>query len=347
MEQMQDYTIMLEQVNSPAFLVQNDVIVAANRGAKQYMVEIGTPIASILTSGQEEYPLFQKGSMYLTICLCGTEHSCCVTQLQDCQVFTIDENSPHAQLQVLALAAQHLSMPISEISLLLDQLSGISNADKAKISQNLYKLQRMIGNMSDAGQYRSHTPQMVTYEICAIFEEILEKSKTLLSQRNITLNYELPAQPIYSLADPEMLKRAAYNLISNAAKFTPAGAQIHIALKQYDKRLHLTVTNGLAAHKEESASMFNRYTRQPGLEDPKFGLGLGMSLVHAAAVAHGGTVLAEQTENQSLKITMTLAIRKSKDSNVRSNILIPDLYGGQDQALIELSDVLPYQLYMD
>lgn len=347
MEQMQDYHIMLEQMNSPAFLVQNDMIVAVNRGAKQYMVEIGTPIVSILTSGQEEYPLFQKGSMYLTIHLCGTEHSCCATQLQGCQIFTIDENTPHAQLQVLALAAQHLSMPVSEISLLLERLSGVSSADKAKISQNLYKLQRMIGNMSDAGQYRSHTPQMITYEICAIFEEILEKSKTLLSQRNITLNYELPTQPVYSLAEPEMLKRAAYNLISNAAKFAPSDAQIHVVLKQCDKRLHFTVTNGVAAAKKESASIFNRYTRQPGLEDPKFGLGLGMTLVHAAAVAHGGTVLAEHTQNQGLKITMTLAIRKSKDSNVRSPVLIPELYGGQDQALIELSDVLPYQLYMD
>ena len=344
MEQMH---IMLEQMNSPAFLVQDGVITAVNRRAQQYMAEVGISIASILTSGQEEYSLFQAGCMYLTITLYGTDYSCCVTQLQDSQLFIIDEINPHTQLQVLGLAAQQLSLPISEISLLVEQLSNVSNTQKAKINHNLHKLQRLLENMSDAGQYVDNTPKMVTYELCALFEEILEKAKVLLSENRITLLYDLPSQPVYSLAEPEMLKRAVYNLISNAAKFTVEGGQIQISLKQLNDRLHFTVINNFNTAKNASVNIFNRYTRQPGLEDSKLGLGLGMTLVHAAAVAHGGTVLAEQTDKKNMKVTMTMAIRKRKETEVRSPILIPDIYGGRDQALIELSDVLPYQLYMN
>lgn len=347
MEQMQDYRVMMEQMNSPAFLVQNGNIIAVNQRASQYWIEVDTPIAPMLASGAEEYDQFQKGCIYLNIQLCGVPHPCTVLHLQDCHLFTVEERASNTELQVLELAAQQLCVPISEISLLTEQLSDRTGSQIAKIKQNLYKLQRIIGNMSDAGQYTSGTPKMATHDLCALLEEVLEKSKTLLSESKIKLTYILPERPIFSMADPEMLKRAIYNLISNAAKFTPACGEIHVQAKQISSRLYLSVTDGSKNKDVPSTGFFHRYTRQAGLEDPRFGLGLGMTLVHGAAVAHGGTVLAEQTDAGHTKITMTLAIQKNKDTNVRAPILIPDIYGGNDQALIELSDVLPYQLYTD
>lgn len=347
MEQIQDYNIMLEQLQVPAFLVHDGIITAVNRRAAQYMVEPNTPVASILTSGQEEYSRLQSGSMYLNISLCGITHCCSITHLDYGQLFTIEEDTSNAELQVLALAAQQLCMPISEISLLLEQLSDISQTQKAKINQNLNKLQRLIGNMSDAAMLIEQKPVMVSYELCAIFEEVLEKAKVLLAHSSLNLEYSIPNQPIYGLAEPEMLKRAVYNLISNAAKFTPAGGSIHAVLHKVGNRLYFSVTDGSKNTKVSSTNIFHRYSRQPGLEDLRFGLGLGITLIHAAATAHGGTLLAEQTEDRCLKITMTLAILKSKNSDVRSPVLIPDLYGGRDQALIELADVLPYHLFQD
>ena len=342
---MEDQEIMLSQINQPAFLVQNGEIICANQRAMQYMVEIGTPVSKLLISGKEEYSEFQSGSIYLIISLCGTEHPCCVTQLQDHQLFIVEESPTNAQLQVLALAAQQLCMPLSEITLLLDRITNIPDADKAQVKHNLYKLQRIIGNMSDAENLINSKPNMRTCEICSFMEEILEKAKTLLSQSGISLQYQLPNQPIFTQADSDLIKRAVYNLISNAAKFGTKLKPIKITLKQNGNRVYMTVSGG-ALSNVPADNVFRRYSRQPGLEDPRFGLGLGMSFVHAATSAHGGTVLVEKTQDGT-KVTMTLAITKSTQSVVRSPILIPDLYGGRDQALIELSDILSYQLYMD
>lgn len=347
MEPIQDHKVMLAQLNEPAFFVQNGVITAVNQRATQYMAEIGTPIESLLISAKEEYAEFQSGCIYLNIRLCGTEHTCRVTRLQDCQLFTVEESTSSSRLQVLALAAQQLCIPLSEISLILDQLSDIPAEQKAKVSQNLYRMQRMIGNMSDAENLSGSDAKLRTYEICSFLEEILEKAKTMLSQNDLQITYSLPAQPVFTLAEPELLKRAIYNLISNAVKFTPSGGSIEISLKQIGNRLHLCITNSGIISTANAGSIFHRYCRQPGLEDPKFGIGLGMTFVHAAATVHGGTILIENCGQQGTKITMTIAIRKNKNSDIRSPILIPDLYGGRDQALIELSDVLSYQLYMD
>lgn len=344
MDQFQDLNTMIGQMPLPAFLAHDGVIAAVNQPAAQRTAAVGMAVADILVTGKEEYQQFQNGSLYLTICLGGTQYACSITQLQAHQLFTVEDDSPRTELQALALAAQQLCVPISEISLITERLSHIPEEERSKIKRNLYRLQRIIGNMSDAGQFVTAAPQMVTCELRALFMEVFDKAKTLLSHSGVDIHYQLPAQPVFSLAQPEMLKRAVYNLLSNAVKFTPAGKTIHIDLNRTDSRLYLSVS-GSQFTESLHGSIFKRYTRQPGLEDPKSGIGLGMTLIHSAATAHGGTVLVAPTEDQGLKITMTLSIRKAKDNLVRSPVIIPDIYGGQDQALIELSDVLPYQLY--
>ena len=142
-----------------------------------------------------------------------------------------------------------------------------------------------------------------------------------------------------------MLARAIYNLLSNAAKFSDAECLIDAALSRSGNRILFTVcTKPSALSSIELSTMFHRYKREPGLEDPRFGMGLGMTMIHTAATAHGGTVLVEQPDDV-LRVTFTMAVKTSHDGTVRSPILLPDIYGGMDQALIELSDVLPTELY--
>lgn len=333
------YEAILSQMHQPAFLVHNGIITAVNAAATGRFAKVDTPIEELIATGKEEYKELTQGQLILTISLCGTEYPCTVTCLEDMRLFTIETETIQAELQVLALAAQQLSFPISELTLLLNQLPDVEK--KAEITQNLYRLKRIIGNMSDAS--RSTIINKNQANVCAVFREMLEKAQALLSNSGITLTYKLPNQPIYSLVHQETLKRAVYNLLSNAAKFSDGSKKVNAELKQTGNKLYFTVSsNGSSG----GGNLFHRYTRQPGLEERKFGLGLGMSLVHKAAVAHSGTVLIEQDSGEIFRVTMTLSITKGGDNTVRSPMLFPDFYGGNDQALIELSDVLSSELYL-
>lgn len=345
MSQAQDLKTMLEQLRTPAFLVRDGVITERNTAAAQHLAEIGTKISDILVTGQEEYADFQSGNLYLTVQLSGTVYPSAVTQLMEDQLFQLEEPAASSELQTLALAASQLSFPLSELSALLNRLSNIPEDDRSKISHNIHKLQRILGNMTNAGQYVHTAPGMITYELCAIFEEVLEKSKCLLDEGGVALRYSLPSQPIYSLAAPEMLKRALYNLISNAVKFSAPDTAVECTVKQIGSKVYISVSNLPDSAPIAGSNIFHRYLRSPGLENHKYGIGLGMPIIHGAASAHGGAVLVEQLRDKGTRITMTLAIQKSKDGTVRSPILIPDIYGSQDQALIELSEVLPHSLY--
>lgn len=337
MPQKQDLENMLDQLYSPAFLVAEGKITAANSAAKQRFAEIGAPVSELIVTGAEEYSSFEDGSLYLTIRLAETAYPCVITQLQEHQLFQIEEAESHTQLLALSLAASQINMPLSELALLTGKLP--DDPDKAKIQHSLRRIQRILGNMSDAWQYASAVPAMVTCDLCSLLREVLEKASALLSESGIEVRYTVPSQTVHSLAAPEMLKRAAYNMLSNAAKFSPPNSTIQVQVNPSGSKLYLTVSN--QPNQASLSGMFHRYKRSPGLENPKNGIGLGMSLIHSAAAAHGGTVLVEQMKEDYVRITMSLAIRKSKENAMRSPVIIPDIYGGQDQALIELSDVLP------
>ena len=92
-------------------------------------------------------------------------------------------------------------------------------------------------------------------------------------------------------------------------------------------------------------TVYSRYRRQPGMEDNRFGIGLGMVLIRSTATAHGGTVLIDHPSEGGVRLTMTLAIKQNLDSAVRASIMQVDYAGERDHSLIELSDVLPSSLY--
>ena len=339
-----DYQTILAQINQPAFLVQDGIITAVNRNAENYFIAPGTPIDELLIVGKEEYHQLQAGSLYLTVHASGTNHPCVVSCLEDGHLFTINTSAQQSELQVLSLAAQQLTFPMSELSLLLDQLDDSNSATTGRIRKDLARIKRIIRNMSDASRYVTATPTFQSCDIYAVLAEILEKAQTLLAESGTTLTYRIPNQPLCGMINQEMIRRAVYNLLSNAAKFSDETKHIDVQVTQNAKKLYFTVTSQKPLQ-NITGNMFNRYLRQPGLEDRKYGLGLGMSLIHAAAVAHKGTVLIDQDEKHQFRVTMTLSVIKNTDSVVRSPVLLPDFYGGNDQALIELSDVLSTDLY--
>ncbi len=343
MEQNNDLQAMLDQLDSPAFFVREGLISAVNSSAKQRMAEIGMQVEQLLLCGAEEYSHFQNGSLYLTVSLGGFAYRCVVTKLAEQELFTIDLSSTDRQLQVLSLAASQLRAPLLELSMEINKVNSKDTEHSARLNQSLYRLQRIIGNMADTAELSCCSPNMQTQELCSVFEEVLQKAQMYLSYSDITVKYRLPQQPILCLADSQMLTRAVYNLLSNACKFSQPGSTVDITVNKINNKVYFTVCN--LSDRIMHGNMFSRYTRRPGLEDPKFGLGLGMTLIHTVAAAHGGTVLIEQSQEKGTRVTFTVAIRKSTDTSVRTPILRPDAYGGRDQALVELSDVLPYSLY--
>lgn len=355
MEYTEDTTAMLELIPSPAFFVKDGIITDANTAACQRQVPVGGPLRPMLVTGFEEYDSFPGGCLYLTLRICGVPCSASVTQVSGQQLFVLEQDADQAELQSMALAAQALRAPLSNVMTIADRLFPLTCFDDApeaqeqiaRINRGMYQMLRIVCNMSDAYRYSAdNSLRTELRDVSALIREIFTGSIPLVEHTGVTLRYTGPTETIFSLVDTEKLERAIGNILSNAIKFASGGSAIHARLTHRGRLLYLTVQDdGPGIPEQQRASVYRRYQRQPGIEDGRYGIGLGMVLIRSAAAAHGGTVLIEHGSDFGLRLTMTLPIRQHTDAAVRSPMLLVDYAGERDHRLLELSDCLPAELY--
>ncbi len=351
MENKEEIITMLHQIPSPAFLAEGGCIIAANFPALQLQLQEGTEIAPLLATGQEEYAQFQGGCLYLTLLVWDVPFSASVSAVGSSHLFTLEQDEESAELKALALAAQALRSPLSVVlttSGQLDLREEEQTKDRvARMNRGLHQILRMVGNMSDAYRYRQETAfRGEIRDIGAIIDAHVELATPLLEQAGTVLRYRGLRESVFGMVDTEKLERAISNLLSNAVKFSPKGSTVDIRLRHRGKLLYLTVQDsGEGIPAQIAGNVYRRYERAPGLEDARFGLGLGLVMVRAAAAAHGGTVLMEQGEDFGLRVTMTIPIRQREDPMVRAPMIRVDYAGEWDHLLLEFADLLPPELY--
>jgi len=334
----------------PAFIVKDHKIIRANSAAQQLQILPDTSLDSLLGNGKADYELFAAGKLCLSLSIEGYSHPATVTALEDAHLFCMESQLEKPEMQAYALAAQILRGPLSNAMLGIDQLLTTKDSSiteqAAKINRNLHQLLRAVSNMSDAAQYAdTEAGQLQPQDIMWALDEVLQRAAPLTAQAGHTLTYDLPNCSVICRINREKLERAVLNLISNATKYASQNSPVQVAVRLSDTRISLIVENELSTNSTPVGNIFSRYLRQPGIEDARTGIGLGLSIVRSVATIHGGTVLLEQPDNK-LRITMSIPLENAAATTLCSPVSLPVHYsGGYVSELIELSDCLPYHLY--
>lgn len=339
----------LNRYSCPGFAVKNHIITHCNQAAEALLLTPGTDIRGLLLTGKEEYAAFESGCLYLKLKLSSKGWGASVTPEAEHHIFLLDQEPEDADLRSLALAARELRSPLSNLMIAADALMRTSSEDAqvqeqlARLNRSLHQMHRLVNNMSDAGKSDLLTPVGV-HDWDRMIHDIFEKIRTQLENTNIQLTYEGLAQRVSGLANEGQMERAILNIVSNALKFMPEGGSIHAVLTRNKDMLQLSVRDsGSGIAENVLSNVFTRYQRQPGIEDSRYGIGLGMVLIRAAAADHGGTVLIDCPDGKGTRITMTMAIRQ--DAGLLKTPVIPPLLDGSRQVLTELSESLPWGFY--
>lgn len=337
---------LLEQCISPILLVADGTVTDMNQAAASRQFQVGVNISDLICQGGEEYAQLTDGKLCLTIQAEGIIYPACVAKTEQYDIFRLDSEYEDPALRAFAIAAKQLRQPLANALISAQELSE-STEEIQQLNRSLYQLHRAVCNMSDVAKYSAQrNSQMENRDIAALIFEITQKAATALSSTDIAVNYDQPKKAIIGPVDAEKLERAVLNLISNAAKFTPKNNCITVSLAQKSNKLYLSVlSHGTQIPQQVQGNLFARYLREPELEDGRWGIGLGLTMVRNAAIAHNGTLLLENTPDGQ-KFTMSLSLANPSKDIVRSPVLLPvDYTGGYDRVLVELSDVLPADLY--
>lgn len=129
------------------------------------------------------------------------------------------------------------------------------------------------------------------------------------------------APGITVLGDRGLIVQAMVNLLDNAHVHTPAGTSVRLDLTAEGTAAHLTISdNGPGVSKFDRGQLLRRFFRAEASRTTP-GNGLGLTLVAAAASAHGGTVTVEDAQ-PGLKVSVTLPCLVQRDGSnaARSNV---------------------------
>ena len=109
--------------------------------------------------------------------------------------------------------------------------------------------------------------------------------------------------------DPDRLQQVAWNLVSNAIKFTPKGGRVVVRLERVESHVEVAVSDtGRGIAPEFLPHVFDRFRQADATTTRVYGgLGLGLAIVRQLVELHGGTARVESA-GEGLGSTFTVSL---------------------------------------
>jgi signal transduction histidine kinase len=130
--------------------------------------------------------------------------------------------------------------------------------------------------------------------VALVVEHAVEAARTAIEEGGHQLQLELPAVPLWVDADLVRLSQVYTNLLTNAARYTPAGGRI--TLRVYARGGDAVVSvedTGIGIAPEMLGHVFEMFVQVPHGDRARHGgLGIGLALSKRLVELHGGTIEA-------------------------------------------------------
>jgi len=219
--------------------------------------------------------------------------------------------------------SHELRTPITSISgyaeVLVDGSLGELNKEQVdavrRIERNTGRLGLLVEDLltlsrAESGPLDLDHGELDLREVVAEAFDLLED---LIRARALDVRLELPEEPVTVLGDAPALERVVMNLMSNAIKFTPDGGRVTLTVRTSEAGAELLVSDtGIGIPEHDQEHLFTRFFRASAANEQAIqGSGLGLSIVHALVVQHGGTVSVVSHPGEGTTVTVRLPFPSS------------------------------------
>ena len=199
-----------------------------------------------------------------------------------------------------------------------DSLPEKDVAPLLQVESNINKTLKMIDDLlglTRAENLSFEHLQPVFFE--NLIESTIDQLLPQARQKNITLTNKGIDDDVWVTADSSLLERAFVNVVGNAIKYSPEGTEVFISTHVKDNSWIITdiIDQGIGIPESRINKLFERFHRDPDVQEQFKGTGLGLALVATVIKQHGGTVVASSIENNGTTITLGLPIVEMEKSD--------------------------------
>jgi signal transduction histidine kinase len=225
------------------------------------------------------------------------------------------EASFSAQRQFVANASHELRTPLTLERTLVEVALADPDATEATLREALKRVlaageqqERLIEALLTLSRSQRGLDQHEAFDLAAVTDEILLTRRAEADEHGLEIDAALDSAQ--ASGDPRLGERLISNLVDNAIRHNADGGRIEIATGTKAGRAILSVANsGPVVPAEDVERLFEPFQRLPnGRNGDDHGLGLGLSIVHAIADAHGARLTAQARAAGGLAIEVSFPL---------------------------------------
>ena len=189
----------------------------------------------------------------------------------------------------------------------------------ATIERNAKVQAQLVDDILDASRLVSGTLHLEwkAVDLTAVVRTVVGGLQEQAAAKKVALSMDVPSAAVVVGGDFIRLQQIAWNVVSNAVKFTPASGRVDVRLAVTDGQAVLRVSDsGIGIAPEFLPYVFDRF-RQADSSTTRAhgGLGLGLALVSHLVEMHGGSVEAH-SDGRGQGAVFTVRIRLADQAAV-------------------------------
>jgi two-component system sensor histidine kinase VicK len=216
-----------------------------------------------------------------------------------------------AQETILHLTTHDLKAPIGHIQMLANLLQ--QELDEAHLTpdqvpsraqflslirQSCATANKLLKDVLLVGALDTHQLALHPTDFGTLLAQRLAVHRLVAHEKDLTLDLNLPPQPVQANLNADLFGRVIDNLVSNALKFTPAGGRVTVGLREQAGRALLTVQDtGIGIPEVLQARLFEKFSAsaRTGVGG-EASTGLGLFITQQLVQQHRGRIWAESQE---------------------------------------------------
>lgn len=233
----------------------------------------------------------------------------------------------HSRLVFFTNISHELRTPLTLIADPVEMLledSGIKGKSREllkMVQRNALALQQLVSNILDFRKIQNGKMELKLYRFDIVKTLTMWVGDFQLTAERKQIRLHLDVDDLKGshemIADQEKISRIVFNLLSNALKYTPAGGEIFVSLKDEGANLRLDVRDtGKGISQDEADKIFERFFQAKGAAS---GTGIGLALVKSFVELHHGEARVESEPEKGSDFIVVIPREQEGDSQVIHN----------------------------